>query len=244
MFNHNHDHSPEAIAERLNKGPSEFYLKEWVYGGIDGVVTTFAIVAAVIGANLSPLIVLILGLANLVGDGFSMAAGAYSSSKAEHDNYKRLHKIEESHIEKHYEGEIEETRQIFEAKGFVGEELDQMVQSISRDHSLWISFMLQEEYGVAKPSHSALGSGFHTFLAFIVCGAMPLLPFLFYTEQAPLYALGASAITFFIIGSLKSLWSIKHWSREGLETMFIGLAAAGMAFLIGYALRNFTGVAL
>ncbi|MEZ5918809.1 MAG: VIT1/CCC1 transporter family protein [Alphaproteobacteria bacterium] len=71
----------ESIAERLKEGPRALHLREWVYGGIDGVVTTFAIVAGVVGANLSPLIVVILGIANLVGDGFSMAAGAYSSAK-------------------------------------------------------------------------------------------------------------------------------------------------------------------
>ncbi len=130
-----HDHSPEAIAARLNEGPKALYLREWVYGGIDGVVTTFAIVAGVVGAGLSANIVLILGLANLLADGFSMAAGSYSATKADKDNYKRLRNREVQHIRDHYDGEIEETRQIFAAKGFEGEELDTMVKSISKDHN-------------------------------------------------------------------------------------------------------------
>lgn len=239
MLKTEHDHSPEGIAARLNEGPKAHYLREWVYGGIDGVVTTFAIVAAVIGANLSPFIVLIMGLANLVGDGFSMAAGAFSATKADEDNYLRLRAIEEMHIEKYPEGEMEETRQLFAAKGFHGEELEHMVDVISRDKDTWIEFMLAEEYGVSKPIYTPLKAGLNTFLAFILCGAMPLLPYLFDMNDAPYWTLAASALTFFAIGSIKSLWSVHSFWREGLETMFIGLAAAGFAFAIGYGLQDF-----
>ncbi len=234
-----HSHTPEEIAARLNKGPKVLYLREWVYGGIDGVVTTFAIVAAVVGASLSPLIVLILGLANLVGDGFSMAAGSYSSTKAEKDKYDRLRKQEEMHVEKYPEGEREETRQIFAAKGFEGEELEHMVDMISRDKDVWIEFMLAEEFGVSKTIYTPFKAAFHTFLAFVLCGAMPLLPYVFHGPAASSWALWLAALTFFAIGSGKSVWSVKPWWREGLETMFIGLIAAGLAFLIGYGLRGF-----
>ena len=105
---HEHQHTPEAIRARLSESPSSPYLKEWVYGGIDGVVTTFAVVAGVVGAGLSPIVIVILGLANLVGDGFSMAAGCYSGTKTDSDNYERLRAIEISHIERYPEGEREE----------------------------------------------------------------------------------------------------------------------------------------
>ncbi len=242
FLNHDHDHSPEAIAERLNAGPQVYYLKEWVYGGIDGVVTTFAIVAAVIGADLSYFIVLIMGLASVVGDGFSMAAGSYSATKAERDNYKRLHAIESSHIKKHPEGEIEETRQIFASKGFKGEEINQMTDMISRDHDLWIEFMLSEEYGVSKPSHTPIKSALHTFLSFLVCGFMPLIPYLLSLPYSAHIALALSAITFFIIGSGKSIWSVKKWWHEGIETTLIGLSAAALAYGIGYGLKIFFNI--
>jgi VIT1/CCC1 family predicted Fe2+/Mn2+ transporter len=234
-----HDHTPEAISARLERGPTAHYLREWVYGGIDGVVTTFAIVSAVVGANLSPLIVLILGLANLIGDGFSMAAGSYSSTKAEIDKYARLRKQEELHIEKVPEGEREETRQIFAAKGFAGEELEQMVDMISKDKNVWIEFMLAEEYGVSRPIYTPVNAALNTFIAFVLCGAMPLVPFVFKFAEAPASALGMAGLTFFAIGSFKSLWSVKSWWREGLETTFIGLTAAGLAFCIGYGLKSF-----
>lgn len=239
MIHQEHSHAPEAIAERLSAGPKVHYLREWVYGGIDGVVTTFAVVAAVIGANLSPWIVLIMGLANLVGDGFSMAASSYSGAKAEEDNYIRLRATEARHVKIHPEGEREETRQIFAAKGFEGEELEHMVDMISRDKDVWIEFMLAEEYGVSKPVNTPFKIGLNTFGAFLVCGSMPLIPFIFNFPNTPYWALGFAAVTFFLIGSIKSLWSVHHWWREGLETTAIGLTAAGLAFVIGYGLQGF-----
>ncbi len=237
-----HQHSPEEISVRLSAGPGAFYLKEWVYGGIDGVVTTFAIVAGVVGAGLSPAIVMVLGLANLLADGFSMAASAYSAMKAEDDNYKRLYAREVRHVEQHRDGELEETRQIFENKGFQGEELTQMVEAISKDKEVWIEFMLQEEYGISHPVHSAMKAGLQTFVAFFICGAMPLIPFLLpptilASSYHPALALLLSGITFFAIGSLKSLWSLKSLMCEGLETLLIGLTAASMAYGVGYALQ-------
>jgi len=239
MLRVDHSHHPDDIASRLGAGPQAHYLKEWVYGGIDGVVTTFAIVAAVIGAQLSPMVVLILGLANLVGDGFSMAAGAFSSTKAEGDNFERLRQIEETHIEKYPDGEMEETRQIFASKGFEGEDLDNVVHAVIKDKNLWIDIMMSEEYGVSKPIHTPLKAAMHTFAAFVVCGSMPLLPYFLPMDDQPWWALGLAAVTFFVIGSIKSLWSVNRWWREGLATMLIGLTAAGFAFLIGYVLQNY-----
>jgi hypothetical protein len=118
-----HEHSEQAIAKRLSGAPSFSYLRDWVYGGIDGAVTTFAIVAGVVGAQLSNRVVLILGIANLVADGFSMAAGNYRGTKTEHEEQAHLRAIEERHIDAVPEGEREEIRQIFKGKGFHGHDL-------------------------------------------------------------------------------------------------------------------------
>jgi VIT1/CCC1 family predicted Fe2+/Mn2+ transporter len=233
-----HLHTPGAIKERLNKGPKAHYLKEWVYGGIDGVVTTFAIIAGVIGANLSPAIVVILGVANLIGDGFSMAAGAYSSAKTSIDNYEHLRSIEELHIANNPEGEREEIRQIFSKKGFKGENLDHIIKTITENRQTWVDVMIKEEYGVGQEIKTPLKTGLHTFGAFALCGLMPLLPFILSLPHAFSIALFLSSLTFFAIGSFKSRWSTHHWWGQGLQTMFIGLAAAGLAFYIGYLLRG------
>ena len=99
-----HGHHPGEIAERLEKGPRASYLRDWVYGGIDGTVTTFAIMAGVVGADLSAGVVIVLGIANLLADGFSMAAANYSSTKTEIEEYEQIRRMEERHVDLAPEG--------------------------------------------------------------------------------------------------------------------------------------------
>ena len=103
-----HGHSQQEIFERINAPPGRGVLRDVVYGGIDGSVTTFAIVAGVAGAGLSPFVIVALGLANVLADGFSMAAGNYSGTKAELDNIHRIRAIEERHIKLYPDGERKE----------------------------------------------------------------------------------------------------------------------------------------
>ena len=126
-----HGHHPGEIAERLEKGPRASYLRDLVYGGIDGTVTTFAIMAGVVGADLSAGAVIVLGIANLLADGFSMAAANYSSTKTEIGEYEQVRRMEERHVDLAPEGEREEIRQIFQAKGFEGEALETAVNVIT-----------------------------------------------------------------------------------------------------------------
>lgn len=238
-----HDHSSESIAHRLGRGPEMNYLRDWVFGGIDGAVTTFAVVAGVAGAELSAGIVLILGVANLLADGFSMAAANYSGVRAERDDYERLRQMEIRHIAVAPEGEREEVRQIFAAKGFEGDDLERAVEVITASHERWVRVMLEEEHGAPRAERSALRAGLYTFVAFFICGAVPLIPFLFSGINA---ALPASALmtglVFFAIGSLKSKWSTAPWWRSGAETLTIGLLAAGFAYVAGAALKTMIGV--
>jgi VIT1/CCC1 family predicted Fe2+/Mn2+ transporter len=233
-----HDHHPDAIAERLADGWRINYLRDWVYGGIDGAVTTFAIVAGVVGASLDAKVILILGAANLLADGFSMAAANYSSTKAEVDDYNRIRRIEERHIELHPEGEREEVRQLYRAKGFSGDDLERMVNIVTSSKDHWIDFMLAEEYGVPLAQRSPLKSAWATFTAFAICGLVPLIPFVFGLAHAAIVATVITGIVFFIIGSVKSIWSTQYWFWSGIETTAIGLAAAGMAYGIGMLLER------
>ena len=233
-----HEHTVEAITERLAQDHRPNYLRDWIYGGIDGAVTTFAIVAGVVGANLSSSVIIVLGLANLLADGFSMAAGNYSGTKSEVDDLDRLRRIEEKHILHAPEGEREEIRQILIGKGLSGDALEDAVAAITADEERWINTMLVEEYGVALNSRSPTRSAFSTFIAFFLCGAVPLLPFLGQMENAFLIAIGLTAIVFFAIGSAKSRWSLATWWWSGAETLVIGLVAAGVAYSIGYLLKG------
>jgi vacuolar iron transporter family protein len=234
-----HDHTREAIHNRLIQGPHNSYLRDWIYGGIDGTVTTFAIVAGVVGADLSASVLLILGFANLLADGFAMAASNYTGTKSEHDDYERVLAVERKHIALVPEGEREEIRQIFQAKGFSGDDLDRVVAVITSDLGLWTKTMATEEYGLSPTLRSPKLAALSTFVAFILCGSVPLLSFLLPTG---FYGCAiATSATFFGVGAVKSLWSRFGWVRSGLEVLSIGMAAAALAFAVGYGLKLLFG---
>ncbi|NVK34978.1 MAG: VIT1/CCC1 transporter family protein [Rhodobacteraceae bacterium] len=233
-----HSHEPQDIAERLKKGPNVSYLRDWIYGGIDGAVTTFAIVAGSLGAQLSTKVVLILGLANLLADGFSMATANYSGTKSESDDYRRLRGIEERHIKLAPDGETEEVRQIYQAKGYRGEELETIVKLITSHHQTWIETMMQEEYGMTSVQRAPMRAALTTFSAFVICGSLPLIPFVFGLNASGTITTALTACAFFLIGSAKARWSTQGWFSSGLETTAIGMTAAGIAWLVGSLLNQ------
>lgn len=238
-----HKHTAEAIRRRLRDGTRPNYLRDWVYGGVDGAVTTFAIVAGVVGASLSTKIVIILGLANLLADGLSMAASNYSGTKTEIDDRERLRETEIRHIAIDPDGEREEIRQIMALKGLDGDVLEHSVEAITSDRERWIAMMLAEEYGQAGMQRDPLKSAGATFTAFLVCGSVPLAPYLLLpAESAMPVALAMTSIVFFAIGSMKARWSLSRWWVSGLETLVIGLGAATAAFLIGYLLGDWARI--
>lgn len=235
-----HDHSAESIRERLAAGPRHNYVRDWIYGGIDGSVTTFAIVSGVVGAELSSAVILVMGFANLVADGFSMAASNYMGTRAEQEDLKHLEAVEYRHIAVVPEGEREEVRQIYREKGFEGEELERVVALITADRRRWVQTMLTEEYGLPLTVRSPWLAALSTFSAFLLCGLAPLIPFLFGATDAFWLSTILTSAVFFAIGSVKSRWSTSPWLRSGMETLLVGSAAAGLAYGIGVLLRDLT----
>jgi VIT1/CCC1 family predicted Fe2+/Mn2+ transporter len=233
-----HEHSAEAIRLRLSGGPHHNYLRDWIYGGIDGSVTTFAVVTGVVGAHLSPAVIVIMGFANLFADGFSMAAGNFLGTKSEHDDMKRLELIEHRHVELDPEGEREEVRQIFAKKGFAGTDLERVVELITSERERWVRTMLTEEYGLPQEARSPWLAAMGTFSAFLVCGLAPLLPFLVLASNPLRFSVLLTGAVFFIIGSIKSRWSTVSWWRSGVSTLFVGGIAAGLSYIVGVLLRQ------
>lgn len=232
-----HEHSAEAIRERLAAGPARNYLRDWIYGGIDGSVTTLAVVSGVVGAQLSPWIILVMGFANLIADGFSMAASNFLGTRAEYDDLKRIEAIEHRHIDLDPEGEREEVRQIFLSKGFAGEDLNRIVDLITADRTRWVRTMLTEEYGLPREVRSPWMAAAATFSAFIICGLVPLLPYLFGLSNPGTFSMLMTGGVFFAIGSVKSRWSTSSWWSSGLSTLAVGAVAAGLAYGAGLFLN-------
>lgn len=232
-----HGHTPAEIAQRLRRRDSGSHLKDVIYGAIDGTVTTFAIVAGVEGAGLSTSVILALGAANILADGFSMAAGNFAGTRAELEDRNRTIEVEKNHLKEHRTGELEELRQILQLRGLEGDVLDQATRSISKDEARWIDLMLVDEYGLSRTVPNPGRAALATFLAFLAAGAVPLLPFVLGAADAFEISIIATLCTFFLIGAARSRWSLAPWWRSGLETLLIGAVAAAIAYLVASLFR-------
>jgi len=237
-----HEHTPVAIKARLEAATSHSYLGDFILGAVDGTVTTFAVVAGVAGAAFSGPVALVLGLANLVADGFSMAVGNYLSVKSDRQVIERIRAIEQNHIDAEPEGEREEIRQIFAAKGFEEPLLGQIVEVITQDHKRWIDTMVTEEWGQPLETPSPVKAGMVTFIAFAVAGFVPLAPYCLplglSVETKFQISAVITALTFFVIGLAKGYVVRRSAWRAGLETLFIGGAAAVLAYFVGTLFRG------
>lgn len=232
-----HGHSQEDIDARINAPGGRSYLRDTVYGALDGAVTTFAIVAGVVGADLSTRVIIALGIANVLADGFSMAAGNYAGTKAERDDARRIREIEERHIRHYPEGEKAELRAILKAKGLDGAVLEAATDAIAKNRESWIDMMLVDEYGLSPTEPHPMRAAMATFLAFLVAGLGPLAPYLLGLPTPFATSIALTAATFFAIGAAKARWSLAPWWKSGLETLAIGGAAAVIAYGAGSLFR-------
>lgn len=234
------------IRERLSMGPKRQNISDAVLGGIDGCITTFAVVSGSVGAGFPSSVAVILGFANLFADGFSMAVSNYESCKTEQDHFESIKQLEEKHIDEIPEGEREEIRQIFEAKGFDGEFLEKIVDTITADKQIWLEIMLMEEHGLGKTTQNPTVSAGVTFLAFVAVGAIPLLPYTTSSlEMGQQFLISSflAATVFILIGMLKSLAFGQPVLRSGIRTLLTGGAAAALAYFTAYFLREIFNIA-
>ena len=243
-------HDPEA-SKKAHEGkyaPEEHqighgqYLKSFVYGGLDGIVTTFAVVAGVTGANLSAVVILILGVANLIADGISMAFGDYLSSKAENE-YMAAERIRETWEVRNYpDGEKREMVELYMEKGISRDDAKTAVDALSKHEKPWVDIMMTEELGLVEQKESPLKNALVTFGSFIFFGAIPVLIYViskfipFFAAHTFALACVLTGITLFILGTLKVYFTRQPWYRAGLEMLLLGGFAAAAAYFVGVLL--------
>jgi VIT1/CCC1 family predicted Fe2+/Mn2+ transporter len=177
-----------------------------------------------------------------------MAVGNFLGVRSEAQQREELRREEHREILAIPEGEREEIRQIYAAKGFDGDLLEQIVEVITASPDRWVDTMLVEEHGVELEGPVPLRAGLSTFVAFVLVGFVPILPFVAEALGAgDMHAWSLSmvltAIAFFAVGAVKGAVVNRRVWQDGLETLALGGAAALVAFGVGWALRGIAGTA-
>lgn len=240
----------EALAQHVKdehrRSPFADYFKEIIYGGIDGIVTTFAVVAGFAGAALSSdtttqlsfLIVLLFGLANLFADAASMGLGNFLSVRSEKDLYKAARTRELQNVREKPEAELEETVMLMMQKGFNEADARTLAGIYRQNEEYWVDFMMQHELEMPDPrGENEIFTGLATFFSFMAFGTIPLLPFILQQEGNP-----ATAFMFSSLGTLVALvlLGLLKWRVIGtgfvaslFEVVAVGGTAAILAYLVG-----------
>ncbi|WP_407371351.1 VIT1/CCC1 transporter family protein [Carnobacterium sp.] len=220
------------------------YIKSIVYGGLDGIVTTFAVVAGSVGGELALKVILILGFSNLLADGFSMAVGDYLSTKSQNEYEKMIRQNEQLEIATHHEQEVKRMKESFVDQGVEKEDADLIVKTLAKYEEPFIKQVRKEKYGTDSVEELPLKNALATFLSFSLFGVVPLLTYVFslrlpiLIQNSFLIASILTGITLFILGAVKSKINHSNWLKSGIEMLVVGGLAAVVAYVVGVVLGN------
>lgn len=246
------EYTQEDLDEHLKKehGQSPFstYLREIVYGGNDGIVTTFAVVAGFTGASsgniasFSFMAVLLFGMANLFADASSMGLGSFLSVRSDQGVYRKSKKIEKGHLRDDVENEKLETKFMLKKRGFSDEEAGKLTEIYSTNEDYWIEFMMNHELEMKNPEdEKPVLTGLATFFSFIFFGVIPLIPYLLSPEDVQKAFIASCIATFFalfLLGLLRWIVTKEKFFKAVFEVLLLGGVSALVAFSVGLVFRG------
>jgi len=211
------------------------YIKDIVYGGNDGIITTFAVVSGAVGAGFELKVIVILGVANMLADGASMGLSNYLAIKSEIDHFIKEEKREYQEIKDTPEFEREEIREIYRIKGFTGKLLEQVVKVITADNNRWVNTMMKEELGlIIDPNQKAWLNALVTVISFCAFGFIPLIPFVFAIKLDQfLSSIVATLFALTVLGFIRLKITKERGIRGVLEIVFVGSVCALISYGIG-----------
>jgi len=219
------------------------YLGEFVYGGIDGCVTTFAVVAGSVGAGLDSSIIIILGFANLLADGFAMSIGAFLSARSERQQKEKLFRQIKQRVENNIDAVVDKLSDIYQKKNIPEALAHAITNSLRGDKNSLADDLLLHEYGMKEDSKSPFYIGLYTYLSFLSVGLIPLMIYVV-DSITPLsislfkVSIYCTAIGFIIIGWLKARVTETFALKSILETLALGAIAALVAYYVGDLLEQ------
>ena len=234
----------DHIKQYHNQSTFSVHLKEVVYGGIDGIVTTFAVVAGFSGAEmlidgsgngLPVLVVLLFGLANLFADGLSMGIGDYLSSRAEKKQYENSFDSEKRELTENFDFENDETRYILQEQGISKDDANELLKIYQKYPDFWIDFMMRYELEMSPPDEAPFKGALATFLAFICFGIIPLLPYIFNINFINTFIVSSisAIVALTLLGIFRSKVTNEKVILSIAETVFLGIVAGSVAYGVG-----------
>lgn len=210
-------------------------LRDVMLGLNDGLVASFAVTSGVAGAFNVARIVVMAGLAEMLGGAVSMALAAFISARSQIEFYQSEIDRERDEIRRWPDRERDEVRTIYKEKGFTGHLLDQIVAHITAEPERWAGVMMSEELGFSSTSFDApFKSAMVVGVSYLIGAAVPVIP---YALMAPHAAIAISAIAtvavLFLVGAGKTVITARSWWRSGIESMLTGIAAAAVTYGAG-----------
>jgi len=224
--------------ELKNHGSGSAIIRDLILGGQDGLVNVLGIVLAIATATHSKYIILISGLAATFAESISMAAVAYTSSKAAKEYYEKQLAMEWEEVRTKPAEEIREIREIYAQRGFKGSLLNKVVQTITRNKKVWVNVMMKEELGLSPEEFAhPVRDAFVVGIAAIVGSVIPLIPYLFVPLGVALWmTLTISTLALFVSGAIKGKYTGINPFKSAVEMAVVGMTAAIAGYLIGAAL--------
>ncbi len=211
-------------------------VRDMIFGANDGLVSTLAFIAGVVGAITNPSIVLVSGVAELFAGTISMAVGSYQSAKSELEVFERGSQRKNSENKKTPEQARAELIRFYEAEGFIREEAETIVDRTVKDKELPVHVNALEELGLAPEElGNPIKAGVLCGVSFGLAAVVPLLPFVLPIGiwEALIASIAGTVATLFGVGAMKTIFSRRNWVRSGLEMMAIGASAAAITYIIG-----------
>ncbi len=219
-------------------------IKDVIHGGLDGTITTFAIVSGVIGASLGASIVLIIGCANLISHGLAIAISYYLGTEAENEYNNEERKRTSKDLLSHFQQTETELEKYYRKHHYSQEEAEKIVLTLAKHKKILAQTVMDEELHLENTKDSPFKTSIATFISFVFFGFVPLFSYLLelspltFTLNSFIVAASLTGATIFGLGTFKAAVTNKHWLKSGLEVLFLGGVAASMAFIVGSTLTH------
>ena len=249
-----HDSRPHSssYAEEAHQSHGD-YLKAIIFGGLDGILTSFALVSGATGGSLSPGSVLIMGFSNIFADALSMGVGEFLSSKAHNDWVLSERRREVWELENYPEGEVQEMIDIYVERGMEEPDARMVIEKMAKYKEFFVDVMMAEELQLQVPEDThrsdSMKEGCVMFTSFALFGLMPLLGYVIIPSCFPsldesalfISACVTTGVVLFVMGCVKSVFSTSNFMVSGMETLMLGGACASVAYWVGQYVESRVG---